>query len=58
MTGGNTWALILAAGDGSRLSSLTTTANGQRVPKQFCSLRGGASLLEGALQPSHRAAGG
>ena len=47
--GGNTWALILAAGQGTRLSSLTTTKEGFAVPKQFCSLCGGASLLEETL---------
>ena len=45
------WALILAAGEGSRLHSLTTR-NGIAVPKQFCSLDGGDSLLQEAL---HRA---
>lgn len=45
-----TWALILAAGEGSRLRSLTTTARGVTVPKQFCSLRGGPSLLQEALR--------
>ena len=48
--GGGTWAVVLAAGEGSRLHALTTTATGIAVPKQFCSLRGGASLLEEALQ--------
>jgi mannose-1-phosphate guanylyltransferase len=48
--GGGTWAIVLAAGEGSRLRALTTTAAGVAVPKQFCSLRGGASLLEEALQ--------
>jgi mannose-1-phosphate guanylyltransferase len=48
----NTWALVLAAGEGSRLRSLTTTRNGFAVPKQFCSLHGGPSLLQEAL---HRA---
>ncbi len=33
-----TWALILAAGEGSRLRSLTTTSSGTAIPKQFCSL--------------------
>jgi mannose-1-phosphate guanylyltransferase len=47
---GNTWALILAAGEGSRLRSLTTTTGGIAVPKQFCSLNGGPSLLQEALQ--------
>jgi mannose-1-phosphate guanylyltransferase len=45
----NTWALILAAGAGSRLHSLTTTSDGVAVPKQFCSLYGGQSLLQDAL---------
>jgi mannose-1-phosphate guanylyltransferase len=49
MVGGKVWSLILAAGEGSRLRSLTTTAGGVSVPKQFCSLRGGASLLEETL---------
>ncbi len=46
MNDGKLWSIVLAAGDGTRLSSLTTTPSGLRVPKQFCSLRGGASLLE------------
>jgi mannose-1-phosphate guanylyltransferase len=40
------WALILAAGSGTRLSGLTADGTGVSVPKQFCSLVGGASLLE------------
>jgi len=48
----NTWALVLAAGEGSRLRSLTTDSSGTAVPKQFCSLQGGPSLLQEAL---HRA---
>lgn len=47
---GKTWALVLAAGDGTRLRTLTTTADGDAVPKQFCSLRGGPSLLEETLE--------
>lgn len=47
---GNTWAIVLAAGDGHRLQCLTTTAAGVSVPKQFCSLQGGRSLLHCALQ--------
>jgi hypothetical protein len=43
------WALVLAAGQGSRLRSLTTTDTGRAIPKQFCSLRGGSSLLHEAL---------
>jgi mannose-1-phosphate guanylyltransferase len=47
---GNTWAIVLAAGEGRRLRSLTTTESGIAVPKQFCSLRGGQSLLRDTLQ--------
>jgi mannose-1-phosphate guanylyltransferase len=49
-----TWALVLAAGDGTRLASLTTDASGRSVPKQFCSLNGGRSLLEDALHRARR----
>ena len=44
-----TWALVLAGGEGSRLHSLTTTASGTVVPKQFCSLGYGPSLLTQSL---------
>lgn len=47
---GNTWVIVLAGGEGSRLRSLTTTAAGIAVPKQFCSLRGGPSLLHEAIR--------
>jgi mannose-1-phosphate guanylyltransferase len=46
----HTWALVLAAGDGRRLSDLTANEAGRAVPKQFCSLRGGPSLLQETLQ--------
>lgn len=45
----NTWALVLAAGDGRRLQALTTAPSGISVPKQFCSLYEGPSLLQEAL---------
>jgi mannose-1-phosphate guanylyltransferase len=41
--------VVLAAGEGSRLQALTMTASGVAVPKQFCSLGGGDSLLHAAL---------
>jgi mannose-1-phosphate guanylyltransferase len=47
---GHNWALVLAAGEGSRLQALTTTASGVVVPKQFCSLGNGSSLLHAALE--------
>jgi mannose-1-phosphate guanylyltransferase len=49
---GHNWALVLAGGNGSRLQALTMTASGVAVPKQFCSLGNGPSLLEDTL---HRA---
>jgi mannose-1-phosphate guanylyltransferase len=45
-----TWAVVLAAGEGSRLASLTRDAAGNAVPKQFCSLNGGRSLIQDAIQ--------
>ena len=45
----HTWAIVLAAGQGKRLSSLTADERGVAVPKQFCSLRGGSSLLRETL---------
>ncbi len=50
--GTHAWALVLGAGEGKRLRSLTTTASGVTVPKQFCSLAGGGSLLAEALHRS------
>jgi len=44
------WALVLAAGEGRRLSSFTTTSSGLTIPKQFCSLDQGPSLLQDALE--------
>jgi len=43
------WAVLLAAGDGSRLSTLTRDSAGVAVPKQFCSLSGGVTLLQQTL---------
>ena len=43
------WAVVLAAGDGTRLASLTRDGQGNAVPKQFCSLRGENSLLHDAV---------
>jgi mannose-1-phosphate guanylyltransferase len=49
-TSNNAWAIVLAGGEGSRLQGLTTDASGVTVPKQFCSLTGGQSLLAETLQ--------
>jgi mannose-1-phosphate guanylyltransferase len=41
----NSWAVLLAGGDGTRLQSLTQTIAGDLRPKQFCELFGGKTLL-------------
>jgi len=45
----HTWGLVLAAGEGRGLQSLTATAGGVPVPKQYCSLYGGPTLLQAAM---------
>lgn len=40
------WALVLAGGEGKRLNDLTMDTSGRPIPKQFCSLNGGLSLLQ------------
>jgi len=49
----NHWAIVLAAGEGSRLRELTTR-DGVATPKQYCSIRGGRSLLGHALERAAR----
>ena len=46
---GRVWAIILAGGAGTRLRSLTDDGTGQAVPKQFCSVSGGDTLLAQTL---------
>ncbi len=43
------WALILAGGDGKRLQALTRAISGRPIPKQYCSITGGRSLLQATL---------
>lgn len=40
----------MAAGEGRRLRSITTDRRGRSIPKQFCSLDGGESLLQLAFR--------
>jgi mannose-1-phosphate guanylyltransferase len=54
------WAVVLAGGDGSRLSTITKNPEGLIVPKQYCSLGRSTCLLQDALMrarsvslPSH-----
>jgi mannose-1-phosphate guanylyltransferase len=44
------WAIVLAAGQGRRLESLTTDRAGRTTPKQYCSLNGARTLLDEALE--------
>ena len=44
------YAIILAGGDGNRLSSLTCKISGQQIPKQFCNLMGETAMLEQTCQ--------
>jgi mannose-1-phosphate guanylyltransferase len=48
--GSTSWAIVLAGGEGSRLHGLAIDDSGDTVPKQFCSLMGGQSLLSDTLQ--------
>lgn len=41
-----TWAVILAGGDGTRLQSLTRSITGDNRPKQFVPVIGGSTLLD------------
>ncbi len=50
----NVWAIVLAAGNGSRLRSLTTDAQGITIPKQFCSFKSPLSMLSCTLERAGR----
>jgi mannose-1-phosphate guanylyltransferase len=45
-TNQNRHAIILAGGDGTRLSEITRRISGDSTPKQFCPVIGNTSLLE------------
>ena len=45
-TNQNRCAIILAGGDGTRLSEVTRRITGEATPKQFCPVIGTTSLLE------------
>ena len=57
---GRLWAIVLAAGEGTRLAALTSALHGREVPKQFAALYGQRSFLQrtidriATLIPSHR----
>jgi mannose-1-phosphate guanylyltransferase len=49
----NRVALLLAGGDGTRLQDLTSEIAGTPIPKQYCRLLHGSSLLEAAISRAH-----
>src|SRR5262249_1834085 len=50
------WAIVLAAGEGTRLRALTIDSTGRAIPKQYCSLRGSSTLLAQAIRRAARVA--
>jgi mannose-1-phosphate guanylyltransferase len=44
-----TWGLVLAGGDGTRLRDLTQLLTGKPIPKQYCRITGTRSMLETTL---------
>ena len=46
----DTWAIVLAGGEGSRLRSLVRLVHDQPLPKQFASLVGSRSLLQDTIE--------
>ena len=54
---GKVWSIVLAGGEGSRLSQISVDPGGRKVPKQYCSVRDGESLLQKALRRARSLAG-
>jgi mannose-1-phosphate guanylyltransferase len=55
MTGSSApWVVVLAAGEGTRLRSMTRLPNGEFVPKQFCRFGQDESLLERTIRRARR----
>jgi mannose-1-phosphate guanylyltransferase len=47
-----TWAVVLAGGEGTRLRKMTTNRQGIVIPKQYCSLDRSSCLLQDAITRS------
>jgi mannose-1-phosphate guanylyltransferase len=45
----DTWGVVLAGGEGSRLRKITTNLEGVVIPKQYCSLKHSSCLLQDAV---------
>ncbi|MCP5145458.1 MAG: NTP transferase domain-containing protein [Gammaproteobacteria bacterium] len=50
---GHAWAVVLAAGSGTRLAEMTTDESGRAIPKQYCSINGRTALLLDAIARAH-----
>ena len=51
---GRRWAIILAGGEGTRLSEFVFDRLGERRPKQYCRLLGERSMLEHTIGRARR----
>ena len=51
---GETWVIVLAGGEGRRISSFTTSEDGIAVPKQFCRFRDERTLLTATVDRALR----
>jgi mannose-1-phosphate guanylyltransferase len=50
----NVWTIVLAGGDGTRLSRLIRTLHGEPLPKQFALIHAGQSLLQSTVARATR----
>jgi mannose-1-phosphate guanylyltransferase len=50
----DTWAVVLAAGEGRRIQAFTRDEQGVSVPKQYCTFGRATCMLEWALERAHR----
>jgi mannose-1-phosphate guanylyltransferase len=48
------WAVVLAAGEGTRLTALTRALCGEALPKQFATIQGDRSMLQTTLRRTAR----
>lgn len=55
---GERWAIILAGGEGTRLSRLTISRYGEHRPKQYCSFFGSATMFDHTVRRAAALVGG
>jgi mannose-1-phosphate guanylyltransferase len=54
VTSSKPWVIVLAAGEGTRISALTRDGDGRSVPKQYWAPEGGRSMLHSTLRRAGR----